>query len=269
MRVARGVVALAVIVVVCAGSVALTAQKKGGNGGGGGSCSDVPIRWYVYPVATLDDGSTIPAAIQGDGNWYANVGGASNSVVHRCGTNPTYDATMAVSKLRHVDFAFPAAVSGSVLEEALSPGAYQNQPFMNVRNILCAGCADQHSPFTTHMAFQLYSINRQDYRLRFMPPTVDAPDRHIDPAVIPSENTPYEASSVRVIPQPFDCAVGGTTKPSWIVRGVNPSADATIPAGENLQVGTLRRVTRTGTVHAGQYSMPFEIRIEALGCFTY
>lgn len=267
MRRTGWLTAIGVAAFVFGGIAVTAAQKKGGGGSGG--CTDVPIRWYVYPVASLADGSTIPAAIRGDGNWYSDASGASNSVIHRCGTNPTHDATMAVAKSRRVTFAFSSAVSGSVLEEGFGPGVLQNSPFVNLRNLLCAGCADSHSPFTAHMAFQLYSIERQDYRFRFMPPTVDAPDLHIDPAVIPSENTPYEASPVQVIPQPYDCNVGGATKPSWIVRGVNPSADPAIPASENLQVGTLRRVTRTGSVHAGQYSMPFEMRIEALSCFSY
>jgi hypothetical protein len=33
-------------------------------------------------------------------------------------------------------------------------------------------------PFTTRMAFQLYALaSRSDYRLRFMPPTTDAPEK--------------------------------------------------------------------------------------------
>jgi hypothetical protein len=102
-----------------------------------------------------------------------------------------------------------------------------------------------------------------------MPPGVDAPDLHIDHAVIPSENTPYEASPALVTPQAYNCASGGTTRPAWVVRGVNQSADPAVPPSDNLQLGTLRRVVNTGTVHAGQYSMPFEMRIEALSCFTY
>lgn len=257
MRLAIWFGGTAVAAAMICGAVALQAQK------GGGGCKDVPARWYIYPVATLSDGSTTAAAIQGDGNWYPSA------AIHRCGTNPTYDATIVVQKSRRVSFTFGAPVSGSVLEESLAPEIYQNSPFMNVRNLLCVGCGDPSAPFTTHMAFQLYDINRQDYRFRFMPPIVDAPDRHIDPAVIPFENTPYEASPARVIPQPYDCASGGATNPSWIVRGVTLSADPAIPANENLQVGTLRRLTRTGLVHAGQYSMPFEMRIEALSCFTY
>jgi hypothetical protein len=262
MRRTNWVYAIGVGALVMGGTVA-TAQKKGGG------CQDVAIRWYVYPVATLADGSAIPAAIQGDGNWYSNSQGASNSVIHRCGTDPSYDATLLVGKTRRLNLVFGTPIANSVMEESLPGGTYPGSHFMNVRNLLCVGCADPTVPFTTHFALQLYDISRQDYRLRFMPPTVDAPDRHIDPAVIPSENVPYEASPAQVIPQPYDCATGGATKPSWIVRGVNPSADPAIPASENLQVGTLRRVTRTGTVHAGQYSMPFEMRIEALSCFTY
>jgi hypothetical protein len=262
MRLAIGLGGAGLAIAMVCGAAIVEAQK-------GGGCKDVPIRWFIFPVATLDDGSTVPAAIQGDGNWYSGSSGAANAVIHRCGSDPTYDATMAVGKSRRVQFAFGAAVSGSVIQEILPPGTYSNSPFINVRNLLCVGCADPTAPFTTHMSVQLYGIGREDYRLRFMPPVVDAPDRHIDPTIIPEENVPYESSAATVIPQPYNCASGGAVMPSWIVRGVAASADPAIPASAGLQVGTLRRFTRTGTVHAGQYSMPFEMRIEASSCFTY
>ncbi len=243
------------------GMMVLEAQKPS-------KCVGVDTRWYIYPTATLPDGSTTPAAIRGDGNWY--TGGA----IQMCGTSPTYDSTIKLAKSRRITLAFPAPVSGSIIEEALTTtgATFQDSSFLNLRNILCVGCADPSAPFTTHLALQMYDINRQHYRLRFMPPVVDAPDRHIDPAVIPSENVPYEASPAQVFPQPYNCHTGGATRPSWLVRGVNPSADPSIPASENLQVGTLRRFPPGDigpTVHAGQYSMPFEMRIEALSCFTY
>jgi len=54
------------------------------------------------------------------------------------------------------------------------------------------------------------------------------------------------------------------------VRGTNASIDPNVPAAENLQIGTLSRIEAKGTRHhAGQYSLPFEIRIEALSCFSY
>jgi hypothetical protein len=72
-----------------------------------------------------------------------------------------------------------------------------------------------------------------------------------------------------VLPQPYDCHTGGTVKPSWIVRGTMTTTDSSVPADQRLQVGTLYRVDRTLAIHAGQYSMPLEIRIEAITCFSY
>ena len=234
-------------------------------------CQDVPIRWFVYSTAQDPGDPTreVAAAISGDGAWYTGSGGNTNVVIHTCGTNPSYDATIVVGSKRKMFFSFPAPITGSVIESSLAAGTYVNTPFMNVRNLVCAGCSDPTAPFTTRMSIQMYSfLSGQDYRLRFMPPVTDAPDRHSDPDIIPSENVPYESSPVRVEPQAYDCHVGGTTKPAWIVRGMNPSADPNVPSDENLQVGTLYQATRSGDVHKGQYSMPFEIRIEALTCIV-
>lgn len=249
-----------VLVLTFGGAVPTDAQKNG--------CKDIPIQWTFSPVATMPDGTQVPSTINSDGKAYSSSTGTSNTVIHVCGTDPTYDATMLVGGKRKVGFFFGAPLTGSVLQEVVAAGTYSDAPFMNVRNILCVGCADKTLPFTTRMGIQL-KLNSQDYRFRFMPTATGAEDRHTDPAAIPAENTPYEGSPVLVIPQSYDCHVGGTTRPAWIVRGTNASVDDRIAAGENLQIGTLRRVTRTGTVHAGQYSMPFEIRIEALSCFGY
>ena len=63
-----------------------------------------------------------------------------------------------------------------------------------------------------------------------MPHVTDAPDRHIDPNQIPAENVPFESSPVLVIPQPYNCTTGGSTKTvRWIVRGTVPPAMATCP----------------------------------------
>jgi hypothetical protein len=234
------------------------------------NCTDIPIRWFIYPVATLQDGSTVASAITGDGNWYAATSGTSNTVIHVCGDNPTRDATVALGSKRKIGLSFPAPITGSVIAESLS-GTYQNSAFMNVRNILCHGCGTAPlEAFTTRMGFRLDLLaNRSDYRLRFMSSTTDAPDK-TGATVLLEENFPYETSPVLVLPQPSNCATGGSTKPSWIVRGTVASADPALPAGENLQVGTLARISNSGTrSHAGQYSMPFEMRIEALTCFSY
>ena len=252
------------VVIGAAGEWTMALAQKGGG------CRDVETRWFIYPVATLQDGTTVPSAIQGDGNWYSSgAGGTSNTVIHICGADPTYDSTMAMSSKRKLSVSFLAPVSGSVLQESVS-GTYLDSAFMNLRNILCVGCTlPPGEPFTTHMAFQLSSLSRDVYRLRFMPHVTDAPDRHINPDQIPAENVPFESSPVLVIPQPYNCTTGGSTKPSWIVRGTVPTSDGDVSATENLQVGTLSRVGRTAITHAGQYSMPFEMRIEALSCFSY
>ncbi|MBA3886492.1 MAG: hypothetical protein H0X67_12285 [Acidobacteria bacterium] len=207
------------------------------------------------------------SAIRGDGAWYSSASGTSNTVIHVCGTNPSYDATMLVGNRRKVSFSFGAPLSDSVIQDSLAPGTYQDSPFMNVRNILCVGCASAGEPFTTRMGMQLV-LNRQDHRLRFMPLVTDSPDRHTNPDAIPGENVPYESSPVLVIPQAYNCTTGGSTNPAWIVRGIVPSADVNIHPGQNLQVGTLTRLQRDTVVHSGQYSMPFEIRIEATSCFA-
>lgn len=254
----KSVLVFAMVLLVTTGGVASAeAQKKP-------ACKDVPIRWFFSATATQPDGTVVPSAISGDGAWYAD---GVNSSIHVCGTNPTYDATVAVSNKRKVSFSFGAPVNGSVVSESIAGGTYRDSPFFNVRNLLCVECrSDPSQPFTTRIGMQVKLVN-QDYRLRFMPEYTDSPDRHTNPAAIPFENTPYVTSPALVIPQPYDCLSGGTVKPSWIVRGTNASTDPGIAPSENLQVGTLSRLTSSSAVHAGQYSMPFEFRIEAMSCF--
>ncbi len=236
-------------------------------------CTDIPIRWFIYPVATMADGTTAPSAITGDGNWYAASSGTSNTVIHVCGTSPSRDATVTLSiGKRTIGVAFPEPIAGSATSESVR-GSYNNGAGMNVRNILCSGCSKMTGePFTTHMGVQLGGLlaRNDTYRLRFMPTQTDAPDYLINEEIIPLENSPFESSPVLVLPQPYDCHVGGATKPSWIVRATNTSTDPNIAPGDSLQVGTLSRIDTKGARHAaGQYSMPFEMRIEALRCFSY
>ena len=224
-------------------------------------CKDVAIRWFIYPEWTLqDEEPPITSAIRGDGTWYSTTSGTSNTQIYVCGTK---DATMLMGQSRKLNLTFPAPVTGSVIDESISAESYQSRAFLNVRNILCAGCSNPHAPFTTRMSIVLYDMLKpSDYRLRFLPDDTDAMDTE-PPGEI--ENFPNEASPVLVIPQVYDCHMpGGNTRPSWIVRGTNTAANGV------LQLGTLTRITNSGQpVHAGQYSMPFEIRIEALSCFSY
>ena len=131
-------------------------------------CKDVAIRWFIYLEATLQDGEPpITSAIQGDGTWYSTTSGTSNTQIYVCGTK---DATMLMGQSRKLSLTFPAPVAGSVIDESISAGSYQSRAFLNVRNILCAGCSNPYAPFTTRMSIVLYDMLKpSDYRLRFLP----------------------------------------------------------------------------------------------------
>jgi len=227
-------------------------------------CTEQPLRFFIYPVTTLQDGTTtVPSAIKGDGNWYTD-GGGMVARINIC--SETYDATLTLSTKRKLTVTFPAPIAGSYVDSPIPAGSYSVSGFINVRNLLCSGCANPHNTFTTHIGTQLPSlIGNKTFYLRFMPLAVDAPDLHIDPTVLPEENFPYTASPGVVVPQPYNCNTGGTVKPSWIVRGNTPNA----AVNPQLQVGTAHDYSTNPPRRAGQYSMPFEIRIEALQCFTY
>jgi hypothetical protein len=238
-----------------------------------GSCTsqDHPIRMMFYSTAYLaSDGTTpVPSAITGDGNWYTN-GTDGTAVIHICGG--TRDATLSTSKVRSLSYTFSGPIPGSYVDSQIPAGTYTTSGgvWVNVRNVLCNGCTvDPHKPFTTHVVFGNANVNGKNIGLRYQPLTVDAPDA--DPgASISEQNTPYASSPAQVIPQPYDCNTGGLVKPAWVVRGTVTSSDPLIPAGYSLQVGTAHQTLKNGTlVRAGQYSMPFEIRIESLQCFTY
>ena len=186
-----------------------------------GGCKDIPTRWFIYPVATQGDGMTVPSAVRGDGNWYDASSGTTNTAIHVCGPTPTFDSTWLMGTKRKLTLSLPNAVTGSVTNESLAAGSYQASSFVNVRNLLCVGCAKGAlDPFTTRISFILDQLaNRNNYRLRFMPQIVDAPTRLDDSSSFPDQNSPYETSPVRVLPQPYDCTAGGSTTrsapPRW------------------------------------------------------
>jgi hypothetical protein len=138
------------------------------------------------------------------------------------------------------------------------PGTYAVQGWINVRNLPYS-----HQPFTTHLGTTFTGPDRASYRLAFMPVDADAPDLH---PVNDNENVPYDSSPAKVYPQAFDCNTGGTTKPSWLVLGNNLNSLGL------MQVGTFYKLANgasTTDAHEGQYTMPFELRIDALTCFSY
>jgi hypothetical protein len=220
------------------------------------SCSDIPIRVTVYN-SVGDPITGISTALRSDG------GGEYSGTIHIC--DGTDDAIVNVSATKRTFlYRFPDAILGSVnkFKPTWVPGDYYVSGWINVRNLLY-----RHSSFTTHMGTTFKGPDGSSYRLAFMPETVDAVDLH---TVNDNQNIPFTSSPVRIDPQPYDWNSGTKTctiKPSWLVMGNNPSGDS-----GTMQVGTLYKLAtspKNSNTHAGQYSMPFEFRIESLVCFDY
>jgi hypothetical protein len=242
--------ATVVVTIVCAAPSAEAA-----------SCTDVPIGVTILnnAVDPITGAVTASALVSDGGGEYLNGTSNVSATIHVCdGTN---DAILnSSSPKRRFIYQFPAPIQGSVIqsEPAWVPGSHNVSGWINVRNLLYS-----HQAFTTHMGTTFIGPDRASYRLAFMPVNVDAPDLH---PVSDNENTPYDSSPAKVYPQAFDCNAGGTTKPSWLVVGNNLNSLGI------MEVGTLYKLasgTHTTDTHEGQYTMPFELRIDALTCFTY
>ncbi len=235
----------------------------------GGSCTDVLLRFTMHESATLMnlDGTvvtdssgnpvTVPSAVVGDSSGDVYTTGASI----KCGTNDAVLNLLVGS--RQLTLKLPSPINGG---SSLTPppGAYTDNGVANVRNIICQGCASPGQPFVTRGGVQMNSMyNRSEYNLRFAGPNMStlqfAPDLDNDSTWV---NSATGTSLLYVAPQPYDCV---TSYPSWIVRGtlVNQASQPNY-----VQVGTLIDMGKngSGTTNAGQFSTPFEYRIETLSC---
>lgn len=233
-------------------------------------CTDLPVSFAFLSTTAA------PAAIWNDTvSPYKNgVDGVSNTVIHRCGTN---DATMLLkNSKRFVWIQVPAPIPGSLIvagPPSFAGGpAFQSQAFFNVRNVLNSGTITSASPatdFYTRMVSQLPAADGNSYGLYFHPddgacpgdlpcaPDLDAPS-------LPAMNSPVEASWVKVhfMPPPNPTqpwSLSNTAK--WLVDGEQPDASS-----GSYERGTLFLHPSHGAdTHEGQYAMPFQIMITALG----
>ena len=226
----------------------------------GPPCTDIPVRITILNNAVDPmTGAVTPAALLSDGlGEYVHGASKVSATIHVC--DGTRDVILMSSAKRTFSYQFPSPITGSVIESqpAWVPGTFKVSGWINVRNLLFSRQA-----FTTSMGTTFTAPDRASYRLGFMPTSADAPNLH---PTSDNQNTPYESSPATVYPHSFDCNVGGTTKPSWLVLGNNPDLLG------RMQVGTLYKMgTRPSepNVHQGQYTLPFELRIDALTCFNY
>jgi hypothetical protein len=202
--------------------------------------------------------TSVPSTLQSDGAGEYVNGTSASALIFLC--NGTHDAVVNVSSKgskRRFRFAFGAPIAGSVVDGVPSwvPGQYLVAGWINVRNLLFS-----KEPFTTRMGSTFTAPDGASYRLGFHPYDVDAPDLHGDLSAV--DNVPYLTSPAVVYPS-YPPVCGPGAMPTWLVRGTTSTSDG------GLQVAALHKKTRQGEIHQGQYSMPFELRIEALQCFTY
>jgi hypothetical protein len=257
------------VALTIASAPALLAQPQSAKAGPA-KCTDLPVS-FTFPTTTV-----APAAIWNDvASPYQNgVDGVSNTVIHRCGTN---DATMLLTRSkRSVWMQVPAPITGSLIvagPPSFAGGpAFQSQAFFNVRNVLNSGAITSTSPatdFYTRMVSQLPGPDGKSYGLYFHPDDgacpgdlTCAPD--LDAPSLPAMNSPVEASWVTVhfMPPPNPAqpwSLSNTAK--WLVDGEQLDTSS-----GSYERGTLFLHPSHGAdTHEGQYAMPFQIMITALG----
>jgi hypothetical protein len=237
-------------------------------------CKDIPLTFTFQETALLSnlDGtvsSAAPAAsaFVGDGNDVYVDGPGVDTTIRFC--SGTHDAVLnlLVSK-RKLTAKLPAPIPGSGTNSNTPPSAtYSGNGVFNVRNIICYGCLSPGQPFVTHIYMGLNAMfNKDDYGIRFLPASNPtslplAANLDNDASDVAILNSPNSTSLAVVLPQPYNCSQG--VYPSWVVRGTLPNDNS---GAGYLQVGSL--YDKTKSVTAGQFSMPFELRIRANQCFN-
>lgn len=224
-------------------------------------CSDIPVSVQILSFDADGDGVN-DSALAGDAKGAVYTDGADgvyNTVIHVCGSAPSYDATMGlVTSRRSLGFRFPPPTDGS-----LSPGpapvwadgaTFLARPFLNVRRILW-GRLNGVPTFTTRM--NISSItgpgDKASYTLLYAP---SSPDSGVPGN--PDANIPEETVGVTVQDVPGTCRSGGSVLDSWVVTAAAPSVAA-----------LMRNASGGALVQAGQYVMPFQLLISAKKCLPF
>jgi hypothetical protein len=227
---------------------------------------DIPLRITLHETAVLMnlDGTAVaaadpvPSAIVGDGNDVYTDGHISGVTIKF--SSGTHDAVLGAGK-RSLTVKLPTPIPGSATPQTPPPGSYTAE-LLNINNVICYGCVSPGQPYVTRAILGGIQFNGDTHNLRFMPvgnlSTLPfASGTFNGPGYV---NSPNITSLVVVLPQPYNCSQH--IYPSWIVRGTLPNT----PGSSLVQVGTLVNVSKG--VPAGQFSMPFELRVEALECFN-
>lgn len=243
----------------------------------GGKCNDIAASITLNPTAAamnLDgtavlDASgnpvTLSSAVDGDGNNLYT----SNMTIQTCDTQ---DAILNLQTGgRKISIILPSPIANSGNSATPPSGTYTANGVINVRNIVCQGCANPGQPFVTRAGIEMDSMfngltyfvwNMAAVDISTLPLAPDN-DPNGDSGRISISNSPNENSLVIVLPQHYDCTQ--SIFPSWIVRNTLPNQTSP-PSFSGL--AALAETNKHGiTSSSGEFSMPFEFRIQALSCF--
>lgn len=238
----RSLAILSVVLVLMAAGTAAAQKAK---------CTDPSTQVTIVPItgsAVSDDGKA---------SYVDGVDGVYNTAIHLCGVGASYDATVGlITSRRSMGFTFPPSIDGSPNAPAWANGTkFMTKPFLNVRNILW-GRRNSQPTFTTRMSIGYIKGpgDSSDYFLKFLAPYASAFDGNVPTSDV---NTPDDTVTVTVTDNLGTCANG--VPASWTVTIDSPF------------VGTLYKGAsgRTPDLHAGQYSMPFQLIITAKTCLPW
>ena len=251
------------LVFACISGTVMAVQLSAARPAPPAKCQDLPARVTIFNNAVTDPstGASTASALRSDGG-----GEYTTASIKVCsGTNDV----VTTSGSRTFTYAFPAPIAGSVIESAPTwvPGTYAVSGSIVVHNILYN--KGSNSTFAT-MAGSMFTVpgDRATYRFGFKGASPDLPNapNSEDPGRTPGDNTPLPSSPVVVYPTyPLVCGPG--QMPQWRVIATSPNFP-----GTTLEVGTLHKPgpgKNAADVHEGQYSMPFEMVIQAMQCFAY
>jgi len=252
------------LVFACISGTVMAVQLSAARPAPPAKCQDLPARVTIFNNAVTDPstGASTASALRSDGG-----GEYTTASIKVCsGTNDV----VTTSGSRTFTYAFPAPIAGSVIESAPTwvPGTYAVSGSIVVHNILYN--KGSNSAFATMAGSMFNNVagDRATYRLGFKGSSLDLPNAPNleDPARTPGDNTPLHSSPVVVYPTyPVPCGPG--SMPRWLVRATSPnSPDTTLQAGTLHKEGSGKNAS---AVHEGQYSLPFEMSIEAMQCFPY
>jgi hypothetical protein len=253
-----------------------------------GGCQDTPVTWTLYTnYVDPDTGLTMTSQITGDGlktdssgnTVYASSNGSVQVAarLNNCGTHPTYDATLQLTRGRSFNVNLGIQL-GNVYQMFPPTYSFFNESggaLLNINNIMW--CQNNGFPngctFYTRGGATFTGPDSNTYHLRMENPT-SVPVSHPFDSM---GNCPYNTSQVQVVFTPGKLSPSGkdtyvvtpvlqgtNTGSGWIAPALASGCPTpTLPAGTwPAAVGVLVQGIPAVGNNFGQYDTPFKYVIQ-------